>query len=232
MKRSIWLGWDPREQDAFHVAVRSIQAHLSDAIPIFAVALEPLQRKGVYQRPTTRKNGQLWDVISDAPMSTAFSISRFLVPFLAEQGSALFMDCDVLLRVDVAELFDLIDFSKAVQVVKHDYTPMESVKMDNQSQTTYQKKNWSSVCLWNLDHPANKALTVEKVNTWSGRALHQFKWLEEHEIGELPCEWNHLVGVNAPDPYAKLAHFTLGVPSMDGYERCEHSDEWRSYLEP
>jgi hypothetical protein len=49
------------------------------------------------------------------------------------------------------------------------------------------------------------------------------QWLADEFIGELPAEWNHLVGVNEPNPDAKLVHFTLGVPSMDGYATCEHA---------
>ena len=231
MKRSIWVGFDPREQDAFHVAVRSIQAHLSDAIPIFAVALEPLQRKGVYQRPMQRRNGQLWDLISDAPMSTEFAISRFLVPHLAGEGLALFMDCDMLVRVDVAELFDRFDPNHAVECVQHRHEPAGGTKMDGQIQTGYPFKNWSSVMMINCDHPANKALTVTKINTWAGRALHSFAWLEgDHLIGALDKSWNHLVGVDKPDPDCRIAHMTLGIQSMPGYAECEHAEEWRSYL--
>ena len=59
----------------------------------------------------------------------------------------------------------------------------------------YSRKNWSSVVLWNWAHPANRRLTLEMVNTLPGRDLHAFCWLDEWEIGELPVEWNYLVGV-------------------------------------
>jgi hypothetical protein len=229
--RSIWIGFDPRERDAFHVAVASIRAHLSEDIEIFAVALPPLVDRGLYQRPTVRKDGQLWDIISAAPMSTEFALSRFLVPYLAEyHGTALFMDCDMLVRVDLAELFALADKRYAVQCVKHAHEGAEGVKMDGQAQTAYPRKNWSSVMLFNLGHPANAQLTPRKVNTWKGSALHRLMWLEDHEIGELGPEWNHLVGVNDMMPDAKIAHFTLGIPSMAGYEQAEFADEWRSHV--
>jgi len=232
MKRTIWIGFDAREQDAFEVAVRSIRSHLSEDIEIVAVVLPSLVKHGLYQRPTKLRQGKLWDVISDAPMSTEFAISRFFVPIIATSYTthpsdwAVFMDCDMLARADLNELFALADESKAVQVVKHDYEPAEATKMDGQPQTTYPRKNWSSVMLWNIRHPANSALTLAKLNTWAGRALHAFGWLEDQFIGDLPPEWNHLVGVNPPNPDAKLVHFTLGVPSMTGYENCEHAAEW------
>ena len=228
MKRSIWIGHDPREQDAFEVAVRSIAAHSKEPIPTFAVSLEVLQSRGLYTRPTEHRDGRLWDVTSDAPMSTEFAISRFFVPLLAgpEAEWAVFMDCDVLLRTDIAELFELADPAKAIQVVKHDQRPTERVKMDGQVQTAYPRKNWSSVMLWNLRHPAHQTLTAAKLNAWAGRALHGFQWLADEFIGDLPAEWNHLVGVEPPNPAAKLVHFTLGTPSMDGYADCEFASEW------
>jgi hypothetical protein len=83
-------------------------------------------------------------------------------------------------------------------VVKHDHQPTEHWKMDGQFQTRYHRKNWSSVCLFNCDHPANKALTVDLVNSAPGRDLHAFSWLADDLIGELPPEWNWLVGHSAP----------------------------------
>lgn len=229
LQRSIWLGWDPRERDAFEVCVQSILQHLSQPIPIFAIDLEVLSNRGMYQRPTRGlAEDKPFDVISNAPMSTQFAISRFFVPHLVGvPGTALFMDCDMLVRRDLVELFDLADPQFAVQVVKHDYVPGEEVKMDGQPQTAYPRKNWSSVILWNLEHPATNLLTLQKLNTWAGRALHRFAWLEDADIGELPPEWNHLIGVYPPNPAAAIAHFTLGIPRMAGYEHCEFSQEWR-----
>ena len=228
MKRSIWIGHEPREQDAFEVAARSIAGHAKEPIPTFAVSLDVLQRRGLYTRATEHREGRLWDVVSGAPMSTEFAISRFFVPLLAgpEAEWAVFMDCDVLLRTDIAELFELADPAKAIQVVKHNQRPTETVKMDGQVQTAYPRKNWSSVILWNLRHPAHQTLTPAKLNAWAGRALHGFHWLADEFIGDLPAEWNHLVGVEPPNPGAKLVHFTLGTPSMDGYADCEFASEW------
>lgn len=232
MNRSIWIGFDPRERDAFEVCVHSIR-RFNPHVPIFAVDLSVLRRRGLYQRPTERRDGKLFDVLSDAPMSTEFAISRFLVPELATNFDlALFMDCDMLVRCDIGELFNLADETKALQVVKHSYEPGETVKMDGQPQTSYPRKNWSSVMLFNRNHPALKTLTLAKINTWTGRALHGFNWLADEFIGELGPEWNHLVGVYGPNPDAKIAHFTLGVPSMDGYATCEHAGEWWSLRPP
>jgi len=175
VKHSIWIGFDPREADAFAVARYSINRHLITPIPIRGVVLSELRARGLYTRPTSRKDGRLWDEISEAPMATEFACSRFLVPHLAGSGWALFMDCDMLIGTDLLKLFSLADPSKAIMVVKHNHhQPPEGVKMDGQAQTRYARKNWSSVMLFNCDHPANQALTTELVNSVPGRDLHRF----------------------------------------------------------
>lgn len=235
MRRAVFIGYDQREADAFAVAVASIKHHAKEPVDIMAVDMKVLQERGLYQRPTVSRDGKLWDVISDAPMSTAFAISRFFVPLLATEYCdepwdwAVFMDCDVMLRADVGELFALADPTKALQCVHHKQEQGAAVKMDGQLQTFYARKNWSSCMILNLRNPANRALTIEKLNTWTGRALHGFNWLADEFIGPLPPEWNHLCGVDAPNPNAKLVHFTLGIPRMPGYENCEHSTEWLRY---
>lgn len=230
MKRSIWIGWDPREKEAFDVCVASIKQHLSEEIPIFAVVLAGLQEIGLYRRPMIQRDGHIWDVISDAPCSTEFSISRFFVMQLAREGMALFMDSDTLIRCDLVELFESVDPAKAVSVVQHNHQPLDRVKMDGQIQTRYDRKNWSSVACYNVDHPANRQLTDAKLNSWAGRALHRFAWLEDCEIGALDPAYNHLVGVNPPNPAAKIAHLTLGIPTMAGHEDCEFAAEWTECL--
>lgn len=233
MKRSIWIGYDPRETDAFAVARHSIEKHLTQPIPIRGLVLPRLRKAGLYWRPTSVKDGRLWDDISDAPMSTQFSNSRFLVPHLAGTGYAIFLDADMLVRENLCRLFEIAeaDPTKALWCVKHDHVPSSMVKMDNQVQTTYGRKNWSSVCVWNCDAPSVQALTPAVVNSMTGRELHQFRYIPDDEIGALDPEWNHLVGEVPPNDKAKIVHMTLGVPSMRGYEDCEFADEWRSELE-
>lgn len=224
----VFLGWDPREADAYEVAVASIRAHTIYAA-ITPIELTALRTAGLYSRLTERRGGQLWDCISEAPMSTEHAITRFLVPHLADyRGWALFADSDILVRRNLLDLFALADDRYAVMVVHHDYRPAEAVKMDGQIQTTYPRKNWSSVILWNCGHLAHLEL-FPLINTVPGRDLHRFCWLRDAEIGQLPPEWNYLVGVTPRPPDVALAHFTLGVPSMAGYETCEFADEWWAY---
>lgn len=227
---SVWIGFDPREAAAFAVAKESMRRRMIQPIPVKGILLDRLREEGLYYRPTDRRDGRLYDVISDAPMSTEFAISRFLTPILAGGGWALFTDCDVMARRSLARLFDLADPRYAVMCVKHHHEPPEGVKMDGQAQTRYARKNWSSVALFNCDHPANAGLTVELINTVPGRDLHAFCWLKDEEIGELPPVWNYLVGHTETKEDPALVHFTDGVPFMPGYEHVAYADEWRAAL--
>jgi hypothetical protein len=233
MQRSIYIGYDPREADAYAVCRGSLLKHLSESIPVHGLVLAQLQVDGIYTRPTERIAGRLIDVKSRRPdysgaMSTEFALSRFFVPHLARNGWALFMDCDMLVRKDIAAVFDLCDPDKAVMCVQHDYEPSRREKMDGQIQTPYARKNWSSFMLFNCDHPANAGLTLDLLNNAPGYMLHQFCWLEDRHIGALPQTWNFLVGESVPDDDPAVAHFTNGVPSMKGHEAAQFADEWRA----
>lgn len=229
---SVWIGFDPREADAFAVARASIVENLYRPTRVGAVILSDLQESGIYRRPTTRVDGRLHDVISEHPMATEFAISRFLVPHLARNGLALFVDCDVLARRRVDDLFDIagLDDSKAVWVVKHRHEPADGQKMDGQIQSRYARKNWSSVMLFNVDHPSNRHLTIDMVNTLPGRDLHRFCWLDDDEIGDLSVEWNWLVGHSPDGVDPGIVHFTDGIPTMPGYGEVAYADEWRDSL--
>ena len=147
------------------------------------------------------------------------------------QGYALFLDCDMLLKCDVKELFDLAmaEPDKAVHVVKHDYTPKNEVKYLGQKQYSYPRKNWSSVILWNCEHTSNKKVTLDFVNTGTGAELHRFTWLDDDEIGELDLTWNWLVGeydlegLNRP---VKNIHWTVGGPYFNEYRNVDFSEDW------
>lgn len=223
---TVWVGHDSREEEAAKVARASFLRHARRPFAIKMLRLNRLQAHGIYDRPTERIAGQLHDVISEAPMSTQFAISRFASILLNHQGAGLFVDCDVVCMRDPWELFDLFDETKAVQVVKHAHKPAEAVKMDGQAQTSYSRKNWSSVMMFNSSHAANRALTMQMINSYPGRMLHRFCWLRDEHIGELPAEWNWLVGVQPKPASPGIAHFTLGTPNMQGHEQDEHAEIW------
>ncbi len=209
------------------MAEHTIRKHASVPVEIRGISLQKVRRMGIFPREHTRKGGQLYDPISEAPMATEFAITRFLVPWLTERtGHALFIDCDFMAIRDVADLFAEADPAYALQVVKHEHIPTEKIKMDGQRQTTYGRKNWSSCMLWNLDHPAHDRLDLEIVNTLPGRDLHQFAWLEDDEIGDLSLGWNWLAGVSPSCENIGFVHYTLGGPWFAEYQDVPYADLW------
>jgi hypothetical protein len=209
---NVCIGYDGREAVAFNVLAYSIHRRSSQPVSIAPLMLSQLQ--GVFHRER------------HPLQSTDFSFTRFLTPHLSDySGWSIFMDCDMLVLDDIAKLWALRDERYAVMVVKHDHVPTEERKFLNEPQTKYEKKNWSSVMLFN--NARCRALTPEFVNSASGLELHQFKWLGTDQlIGALPLQWNHLVAYNTPRQDASLVHYTLGGPYFDKYRDCEYSKEW------
>lgn len=222
-----YIGYDPREDAAFTVAAKTLLQ--TSGLVAEPLVEERLRAAGLLWRPVDRR-GHMHDLVSDAGQSTEFAISRFLVPILCQTGWALFTDCDVVFLRNVDELSLAIGpitrGKRAAYVVKHDHQPAENWKMDFQPQQAYSRKNWSSVVLWNCEHPAHQRLNLHTINTMPGRWLHSFGWLHDSEIGELLPEWNWLVGVQ-PKPVAPaIAHFTLGGPFTPGWKGAEHDELW------
>ena len=211
---SVFIGFDTREAVAFSVLSYSIQRHATQPVSITPLMLTQLES-------TFRRD-------KHPLQSTEFSFSRFLTPCLSGYaGWSLFMDCDMLMREDIAKLWALRDERYAVMAVKHVHLPRETEKFLGMPQSKYEKKNWSSVMLFN--NARCTALTPEYVSNASGLELHQFKWLEsEQAIGALPSRWNHLVGYDAPRTDAALVHYTLGGPYFADYADCEYADAWQA----
>ncbi|MGE5369950.1 MAG: glycosyltransferase [Chloroflexota bacterium] len=214
----IFIGYDPVESVAWHTMAHSILARSSRPVAIVPVNIANLQ--GVFTRQR------------DPKQSNEFSFTRFLVPHLCDySGHALFFDCDMLLRTDVCQIFDVLNEQpdKAVYVVKHDYDPKCEIKYLNTVQHKYPRKNWSSVVLWNCGHEKNRAVTPDFVNTATPMELHRFLWLDDGDIGELNVRWNWLVGeYDEPPADVKNVHWTIGGPYFTEYSDADFSDEWRA----
>jgi len=142
------------------------------------------------------------------------------------EGWAIFMDGDMILRDDIAKLWEMRDDSKAVMVVQHDYKTKMKKKYLGSPNEDYPRKNWSSVILWNCGHPDNKQITPEFVQESTGAYLHRFSWLDEDEIGQLPIEWNWLPDEFGANEDAKLLHYTLGAPSFHDFATTPMGSEW------
>lgn len=208
----IFVGYDSKLPVLYNVLQHSIQVRSSKPVCITPIMLSQL--KGVYKRERH-------------PLaSTEFSFSRFLVPYLSNyEGWSLFIDNDMLMLDDVEKLWNLRDDRYSIMCTKHDQKPGEDVKFLGTVQTKYEKKNWSSCMLFN--NARCKALTPDYVNSASGLELHQFKWLtDDSEIGDIPLDWNYLVGCSTPVEHISMIHYTLGGPYFNEFKDCEYSKEW------
>lgn len=137
---------------------------------------------------------------------TRFTYTRFLVPWLCNfEGEALFLDSDFIVLGDVADLARPDGF--ACWVSKN------PVRFE-----------WPSLMMFDCAHPANRVLTPDYVAKAEG--LHHLSWLAPDQIGDLPREWNHLVGYDPPRPDAKAVHFTQGLPIFPETEGSEYREEW------
>ena len=212
---NIFIGYDSKEKAAFSTLTYSILQNSTKPVAITPIALNNIKDDFVRER--------------NSLSSTEFSFSRFIIPHLMNyQGWAVFMDCDMLMRTDINELWRQRDDKYAVQVVKHNYVPKHNKKFLGQTQTAYDKKNWSSVMLMNCKKCTR--LTPDYVNKASGLELHQFKWLESDDlIGSIDKTWNWLVGEYEYNPEAKNIHFTEGGPWFKDYENVDYAKEWFEY---
>ena len=215
-KINLFVGFDPREAVAYHVFCNSIIQNTSVPVQITPLVLSQLQEFN--ERHDDRSND--------------FVYSRFLTPYLSDfKGWAIFADGDMICQGDLKELIDMADPSKAVMVVKHDYQTKATQKYLGNINENYPRKNWSSVILWNCDHPKHKILTPDFVSKQTGKFLHRFSWLDDQDIGELPLEWNWLASEYRVNREAKLIHFTLGTPCFKDYKNSDMADIWYHYYD-
>ena len=208
----IFVGFDQREAAAYHAFCQSVID--TARVPVAIVPLAKRALAGVFDRDGA---------------SNDFTYSRFLVPYLCDfKGWALFCDGDMIVNEDIGALFNLADPTKAVMVVKHDYKTKHPVKYLGAKNEDYPCKNWSSVVLWNCEHPANRGLVPDIIKKMSPAYLHRFWWLKENSIGELPKEWNWLVGEYAYNATASLHHYTIGTPCFEEYADCDNANRWHA----
>jgi hypothetical protein len=185
----VMIGHDTRIPIQTNVAANSVYRHSTAPVSITPLVLSqlPIKRRGL----------------------TEFSFARFLTPWLAGfDGPALFIDSDVIVRSDVAELFALFDPKYAVQVC--DIHP---------------QFEQTAVMLFNCGHPDNKMLTPEFIGT-TDKHLHLLGWTNCG--GHLPMNWNHCAGYARRQPLERLhlVHYTMGSPIWPHTADCEHASAW------
>ena len=241
---NVYIGFDSSnygQQLAYDVCKSSILRH-NPEMQVHGLFKDKLTEQGLFSR-------------EDNTGATEFTYTRFLVPYLNNyQGWALFCDSDFLWFCDPAEILEKYANDKyAVMCVKHEYTQCNGhVKMDNQPQEWYPKKNWSSLMLFNCSHPSVKNLTLDAVNTQTPQWLHRMEWCKgetvtaiagetdaggvevEAQIGSIDKIYNYLVGYyddSAPaGETVRAVHFTDGGPWHEKYRDVPYGDLWTAYL--
>lgn len=180
----IFIGYDPRQPIAYHVLCSSILSRASRPVAITPLLLHtlPIERVGL----------------------TEFTYARYLVPYLCNyEGRALFLDSDMLVLGDVAELFSLHN-EEAVSVVHFD------------NGLFFERP---SAMLFNCEQCRD--LTPEYIDD-EKNSPQSFDWAAT--VGDLPPEWNYLVGyshLSEMKERIKLLHFTQGIPA---YKECRDSE--------
>jgi hypothetical protein len=167
----IFIGVDPRQPVALTVLMDSIYWRASRPVAITPLVLSqlPIKRQGL----------------------TQFTFSRFLPPWLCGfRGWSIFMDADILVTGDIAELLDAADDAYDVQVM--------------QEQPRFE---WPSVMLFN--NARCQTLTPEYIDSPDNK-LYDFAWAKN--IGSFPAQWNRCVPYGKQEGPAKLYHFTQGIP--------------------
>lgn len=183
MTLKIFIGYDKRQPVAFNVCRSSIERRASKRVDIAPLMLDwmPIKRRGL----------------------TDFSFSRYLVPYLCGyEGTALFLDPDMIVLDDIHKLLQHYDEKHAVSVVKNKL-----------------RFEWPSLMLFNNSRCGK--LTLEEVGCGSPQ---KFDWAES--VGDIPTEWNHCVGYDEYNPDAKLIHYTQGIPCWPETANCDYSKEW------
>lgn len=222
----VFIGYDPREHEAGMVCAATLREVTGGAIEPEFLEVNALRQRGLLTRIRDERGPQDYDLVSNHSYSTRFNISRFLVPILCQNGPALFLDCDMVFLSDPRYMLHEPFAQCPVSVVKHEHRPTRTVKMMAQAQNDYQRKNWTSVMLFNCDHAANRRLTLWDVNNRHRDELHSLYWLHDSEIGELDRGWNWLVNEQPKPDDVRIAHFTNGGPFNADWPGAEHDDLW------
>jgi hypothetical protein len=185
----VFIGVDQRQPIALTAAAHSVVWKSSKPVAIRPLILSqlPIKRRGL----------------------TEFTFSRFLVPWLCGfKGKALFIDADMIVTGDIAELFEMGGMN-AVSVMQ-DQEPFER----------------PSMMLFNCG--ACLRLTPEFIDDQKNQ-LFDFAWAPY--IGNLPKSWNQIVGYGPFDPrVSKLLHFTRGIPVWDETTDTGYDDLWLKEL--
>jgi len=189
----VFIGFDERQRVSLTTLASSIFELSSQPVSITPLVLRTL--------PITRRG------------LTPFTYSRFLVPWLCNfEGTGIFLDADMLLVSDIAEVCEEIKYQHAIGVV-----------------TDIAQFEQTSFTVFNCAHPSNRKLTPEYIQSTSDN-LHALSWVNPDEIASLDPKWNQLIGYQDVDASSGNLHYTMGIPAYPETATCELSNYWSAQL--
>jgi hypothetical protein len=151
--------------------------------------------------------------------STAFTYSRFLIPYLENyEGFSMFIDDDILFEKSLLPMFYYLNPDDAVACIQYPQYEHDSTKFNGEINIDYPCKLWSSLMIFNNGHEDCKKLTPEVVNTWTGAQLHQFEWTDK--ISKIPEHYIFTEGYDNPETKWDCSgyHYTRGGPWIDNMD--------------
>lgn len=164
----VFIGVDRRQFVAANVLAHSIERNASQPVAITKLYRDtlPVKRLGL----------------------TEFTYTRYLVPWLCDyEGTAIFMDADMLCLGDVAKLMEYAPKSKSVSVANVTEFERPSLMIFRNEDCT--------------------ALTPELITNGTPQ---DFSWGTMETT--IPPEWNHILGYSEPCLDPQLIHYTMGIP--------------------
>lgn len=212
----IYIGHDTSQAQNTEVCIKSIRKY-NPTVEIIPIVKSDMQRDYGFNRNTDG--------------STEFTYTRFLVPYIQRyEGVALFCDSDFVWLCDPEELMGYFDPKQAVHCVYHEKMPVRSKeKMENKVNEWYPRKWWSSLMLFNCEHQFCRRLNPDSVNALPASSLHRMIWATNC-IGELPVEYNYLVGYYDNDIHPKALHFTDGTPMYESYRNEPFAEKYLEFV--
>lgn len=209
----VFIGYDPRQPVAYQVLAHSVWSRASRPVSITRLQLSQLA-------PFTRRG------------LTEFTFSRFLVPYLCGyRGFGMFLDSDMLCLGDVYDLvaLALAQFLAHEKAQTKDLSPRDEAAWDSAkgaqvAVVDHPKRLFERPSMMVFQNVACRMLTPEWVQNEANNPYALESWAPM--ICHLPPEWNHLVGYDAPNPDAKLVHYTMGIPCWPETQNCEFAKEW------
>jgi len=221
----IFIGHDSREPELTEICRFSILKYASSEVEIHVLDKQQLADE-LSREPTTPQQSGIEEA--------EHLYTRFLIPHLVgfRKEWALYVDSDFIFLDDVYKLLNFASNKYAVMVAKHDEDKLkpykEKNKLNGRPILEYPRKYWTSLMLFNCNHADSRKLNPKFIQEASGFDLLKLSHIPNRSIGDLPVEWNWLVGLYEESAYFKprALHFAMGGPWFPAGKKVEYGALW------